>query len=170
MSGFLASAIRGKPIIGATYLALGKNTIRLIAANDSASGVKKYEELLSLVGKRNLNDPDLAKAVADARGAAEPAKRKIDEEQKLAEKRRKDAETVANLHAFKTQAKAFVEAGDFSGIEKYKLGLDLIKNTQSDNADLAASVGRISHAMTLASAKLRAKRQAGRGSRTRAGR
>ena len=137
---------------------LSKETVDLIQAKDSANAVKKYEELLGLVGKRKLNDPELTKAVSDARNAAEPVKRKIDGEQALS--------TIRGMEA---QAKAFVEAGDLErGIEKYQQALDAIKDTHFDNAELAASVGRISQAKTFASAKLEEKRRGEEAERKRA--
>ena len=94
----------------ADVLALSKDTVKLTAARDAAGSVKKYEELLALVGKRKLNDAELVKAIADAREAAEPAKRQIDGER-----------TLSSVHGLEEQAKAFVDSGDFqSGIEKYK--------------------------------------------------
>ena len=82
----------------ADVLALSKDTVKLTAARDAAGSVKKYEELLALVGKRKLNDAELVKAIADAREAAEPAKRQIDGER-----------TLSNVHGLEEQAKAFVD-------------------------------------------------------------
>ena len=140
-------------------LRLSEETVTLSQANNP-DGVKKYDELLRLVGKRTFTDAKLTKAVVDARDAAEPAKKKILEEQRLAEQRQKEAEVISKLGSLESQAKAFVDAGDFArGIEKYQQALDLIKDSQSSNAELAASVGRISQAKALAVTKLDAKRQ-----------
>ncbi len=128
---------------------LSKDTMDLIEAKDPVNAVKKYDELIRLVGKRKLIAPDLAKAVFDARDASEIAKREIYEEQAL-----------SNIRGIESQAKAFVEAGDFErGIDKYEQALDAIKNATFDNAELTTSIGRISQAKTLANEKLDQKRQ-----------
>jgi tetratricopeptide (TPR) repeat protein len=133
---------------GSDVIRLSKDTVELIQAKDPTNAVKKYEELIVLVGNRKLVAPALTKAVSDARDAGELAKRTIREEQFL-----------SNIRGLEAQAKAFVDAGDFErGIEKYQEALGSIKNAHFDTAELAASAGRISQAKTRVSEKLEQKR------------
>jgi len=128
---------------------LSGDTVDRIQAKNMKDGVKKYDELLQVIGDRKLTDRGVLKAVAEARDVAEPAKRKV-----------KEAEALSALPVLESQASAFVESGNFErGIEKYQRALDLIKSTQAESAALAAWVGRISQAKTLASAGLHQKRK-----------
>ena len=111
---------------------LSKDTMDLIEAKDPVNAVKKYDELIRLVGKRKLIAPDLAKAVSDARDAAEIAKREI----------HGGPSPCRTYDGIESQAKAFVEAGDFErGIEKYEqvAGCDQERHFRQRGID---SIGR----------------------------
>lgn len=132
----------------------------LLHSSDPNAGVQKYNDLLQLIGNRNLMDTDMSEAVSDIRKIAEPIKRELLEKQRFAEKQQKEEETLSKIKILESQAKAFVDSGDLEqGIEKYQQALDLIKDTQIDNADLAYLIGRISQAKTFASENLSNKKQ-----------
>lgn len=119
---------------------LSQETVKLVQTQDATNAVKKCEELLGLIGKRRLSDPQLTKALSDARDAVEPIKRKIAGEQ-----------AVSKIRGMEAQAKAFIEAGDLErGIEKYKQTLDFIQQSQTDNLEFAQAIGRIMAAKSSA--------------------
>jgi tetratricopeptide (TPR) repeat protein len=132
----------------------------LIQSNDPNAGVQKYNELLQLIGNRKLQDNDMNKVVSDIREVAEPVQKNLLKEQRRQKELQKEAETLSKLKELESEAKSFVNEGDFEqGIEKYQEALDLVKNTKSDNTDLISLIGRISQAKTLASEKLSHKKQ-----------
>lgn len=132
----------------AEVLHLSEEAVNFIHARKPAEGVKKFDELLQLVGNRKLNDADLTKAIAGARDTAEPAKQKIQEERRLAE----ILGTVRNLQ---TQANVFVSAGEWRpGIDKYQQALDLIRQAGTSSPEMAAAITQITNAKKTAEARL----------------
>jgi len=141
-------------------LRLSEESISLIQAKRIADGVAKYDELLQLVGKHKLANPDIKKAMNDVSEVAEPLWHKFNEDRRLDAQRQKEAEVITKLLRLESQAESFVNATDFEqGIEKYQQALDLIKNIKSDNAEYVAALGRISQAKNFAIAKLNQKRR-----------
>jgi hypothetical protein len=136
-------------------LRLSEESISLIHAKKIADGVAKYDALLQLVGKRNLTDPDITKAMTDARKVTEPLWQKFDEARRLDAKRQQVTAAITKLRGLESQAKAFIDANDLKhGIEKYQQAIDLIKDTQSDDAELTAAIERLSLAQKCANDKL----------------
>jgi tetratricopeptide (TPR) repeat protein len=133
----------------------------LIQSNEPNAGVQKYNDLLQLIGNRKLVDRDMNNIVSDIRKIAEPVKNNLLEKQRLQKEQQKEAEILSKLEEIESQAKLFVNEGDFErGIKKYQEALDLVKNTKSDNTDLISSIERISQAKTSASESLSYKKQA----------
>lgn len=74
---------------------MGERTISLIRAGKDEEGVAKYEAMLALVGNRQLEDPQLRQAVADAKAKAEPVKRQLEEQRREVERQRRMAAEAA---------------------------------------------------------------------------
>lgn len=125
---------------------MSEQTISLIRAGEDEAGVAKYETMLALVGDRQLEDPLLRQAVADAREKAEPAKRQLEERQREAERQRRIEETLATAHSLESEALRLGQRGDLQGaVEKYQLALSCIEDSSDTSSDFAAATTRLTN-------------------------
>jgi hypothetical protein len=118
---------------GAELRQISEQTIALIRAGKNEDGVAKYEAMRALVGDRQLEDPQLRKALADAKELAEPTRRKVNE-----------AKNLEHLRSTEDKAKAFAASGEIRrAIDAYREALDLIQQAGTGNPEFAKAIQRI---------------------------
>jgi hypothetical protein len=136
---------------------IGQDVVALAKNGKQEEAAAKYDELKRLAGDRPIQNPEVRRVVTDAKALAESAKRRLEAERLLAEKK----QHLAGLYSLESEANAFVENGEFEkGIRKYQEALDFIKNSPTADPEFPAMIARISQAKKTAAADMeQAKRQ-----------
>lgn len=145
---------------------MSQGVTALIGNSKFAEGLARHDELLAFVEDRELEDPDLRKAMTDAKAARERAKREIEErrlaaegrdsEQRLAaEQRRKDKDDIVRVNQCEVQAKSFAKSGELArAVEKYEQALGIISANSGSNPFFIEASGRVSDLKRVAANQL----------------
>ena len=113
---------------------MSQSIVDMIENGNLREGVNKYDEMLAFIGDRELENPELRRAMLDAKEVTEQARKKVNE-----------AKNLERIKYLEERAKAFALSGEIKrAVEAYREALDLIQKADSGNPEFAIATRRIS--------------------------